>query len=69
MNAAEERIREAESVRDPLRAALAAVGLKLPSLRLDQVSCARENPYPLIELGRCDVTTARTLAEALGAGR
>ncbi|MDI3388157.1 hypothetical protein QIS99_18395 [Streptomyces sp. B-S-A8] len=69
MSAAEDRIREAESARDALRAALAAVGVKLPSLCLDQVSCAREHPYPLIELGRCDVTTARRLAAALGAGR
>lgn len=69
MSTAEERIREAESVRDALRAALATVGVKLPSFHLDQVSCARENPYPLIELGRCDVATARTLAEALEAGR
>ncbi|MDI3408398.1 hypothetical protein [Streptomyces cavernicola] len=69
MSTAEERIREAESVRDALRAALAAVGVKLPSFCLDQVSCAREHPAPLIELGRCDVATARALAEALGSGR
>ncbi|NBE52850.1 hypothetical protein [Streptomyces boluensis] len=64
-HAAAARIREAESVRDALRAALTAAGVKLPTFRIDQASCAREKPYPLIELGRCDVATARALAEAL----
>ena len=67
--AAAARIREAEAVRDALRTALAAVGVKLPTFRIDQASCAREKPYPLIELGRCNVATARALAEALGAAR
>lgn len=65
MSTAEERIREAECVRDVLGVAFAGVGVKLPSFGIDQVSCAREDPYPLIELGRCDVATARMLAEAL----
>ncbi|BDD72066.1 hypothetical protein [Streptomyces violaceoruber] len=48
-----------------LRAALAEAGIVLPSLGLDPVSLAREEPCPLIELGRCSVETAQRLAAVL----
>ncbi|MET7294290.1 hypothetical protein ABZS79_19540 [Streptomyces griseoloalbus] len=56
---------EAEEVVKELRAALAEAGISLPSLGLDPVSLAREAPCPLIELGRCDVETARRIAAAV----
>ncbi|MGW0731318.1 hypothetical protein [Streptomyces sp. NPDC002851] len=64
-----ERLREADEVLAALAKALGAAGVRLPSLGIDQASCAREVPRPLIELGRCDVATARTLAAALEAPR
>ncbi|WP_031070283.1 hypothetical protein [Streptomyces sp. NRRL S-118] len=48
-----------------LRAALERVGIKLPSLRLDLVTCAAQPPRPLAELGRCTVETARRPAAVL----
>ncbi|MQY14193.1 hypothetical protein SRB5_43550 [Streptomyces sp. RB5] len=63
--AAYEKVRDAESVRDELDRALRAAGVALPSLGLDGVSCAGLVPYPLIDLGRCNVTTARALTAAL----
>ncbi|MFI6102854.1 hypothetical protein [Streptomyces sp. NPDC051310] len=48
-----------------LRAALERVGIKLPSLGLDPVTCVAEPPRPLVELGRCTVETARRLAAVL----
>ncbi|MFF3392367.1 hypothetical protein ACFYW1_15755 [Streptomyces sp. NPDC002669] len=45
--------------------ALGAAGVKLPSLSLDAVSCAGTAPRVLIDLGRCNVATARALAAAL----
>ncbi|MFF3910147.1 hypothetical protein ACFYZJ_30180 [Streptomyces sp. NPDC001848] len=50
-----------------LRAALAGVGITLPSLRLDPASLARETPCPLVELGGCSVDVAVRLAAALRA--
>jgi hypothetical protein len=58
-------IGDAERACDELRDALGAAGVKLPSLSLDAVSCAGSAPGVLIELGRCNVTTARALAAAL----
>jgi hypothetical protein len=71
---ATDRVRDAERARDELRHALDAAGVKLPSLSLDAVSCAGSAPLALIDLGRCNVATARALAAALrpapeGAGR
>ncbi|MFJ2739275.1 hypothetical protein ACIO3O_06360 [Streptomyces sp. NPDC087440] len=61
-------IRAAEETIRTLREALIAAGLNLPSLGLDSASCARDVPAPLVDLGRCDVETARRLAEVIGAG-
>lgn len=60
-----ETIRDAESTRDELRDALGAVGVVLPSLGLDAASLARDVPRPLVELGRCNLSTARQLTAAL----
>ncbi|MDI3422139.1 hypothetical protein [Streptomyces luteolus] len=62
---AEEKIRAAELARDELRDALAKAGVKLPSLGLDIASCVGPAPLALIELGRCNIATARALAAAL----
>jgi hypothetical protein len=59
------RVEEAEETVEELRSALLLAGIALPSLGLDPVSLAREEPCPLIELGRCSVETARRLAEVL----
>ncbi|MEU1891852.1 hypothetical protein [Streptomyces pristinaespiralis] len=60
-----ERLRTAEEAVARLGDALAAVSVKLPSLGVDVVSLASEVPYPLIELGRCNVDTALRLAAVL----
>ncbi|GAA2943306.1 MULTISPECIES: hypothetical protein [Streptomyces] len=62
---AAERIREAETTREDLWRALTAVGVALPSLRLDPASLAAQEPTPLVELGRCNLETARRLTAAL----
>ncbi|MGW2177071.1 hypothetical protein ACWCXX_03045 [Streptomyces sp. NPDC001732] len=62
-------IGDAERARDELRDALRATGVKLPSLSLDAVSCAGSAPGVLIDLGRCNVATARALTAALQADR
>jgi hypothetical protein len=62
---AAERIKEAEGVRDELWAALHAAGISLPSLRVEPAAYADEWPRPLVELGRCNLQTARRLAAAL----
>lgn len=49
---------EAEAARDELKAALGRAGITLPSLYVDPIA-------PLIELGRCNVATARQLAAAV----
>ncbi|MEV3990610.1 hypothetical protein AB0J57_17040 [Streptomyces sp. NPDC049837] len=60
----------AEQVVAQLRDELRRVGVILPSLRVDPVSAASEVPYPLVELGRCNVDTAMRLVDVLrGAGR
>ncbi|WP_415949729.1 hypothetical protein [Streptomyces sp. KLOTTS4A1] len=60
--AAEEAVRE-------LAAQLRAAGVTLPSLRLDGPSLAAVYPRPLIDLGRCDVDTARRLTAVLKGAR
>ncbi|MEU9062569.1 hypothetical protein AB0D13_27835 [Streptomyces sp. NPDC048430] len=50
-----------------LRAGLAGVGVKLPSLRIDPASCARDEPAPLVDLGRCSLETAMRLSVQLEA--
>lgn len=65
--AASGRIDTAENAANDLRDALAAHGITLPSLRVDPVTCARDEPNPLIELGCCNVETVRHLTAALRA--
>jgi hypothetical protein len=62
---AAERIREAEEVRDALGAALFQAGVVLPSLRLDPCAYAEQKPRPMVDLGRCNLQTARDLTAAL----
>ncbi|MFF2926072.1 hypothetical protein ACFVTP_27345 [Streptomyces celluloflavus] len=62
---ATEKARDAERARDELRNALKAAGVKLPSLGLDVASCSGPAPLALIDLGRCNVATARALAAVL----
>ncbi|MEU9290812.1 hypothetical protein AB0D57_40820 [Streptomyces sp. NPDC048275] len=52
---------------DELRAALAAHGITLPSLRVDLPSFAGTYPPPagLVALGNCNTATARRLAAVL----
>ncbi|MFF2813576.1 hypothetical protein ACFVT2_41720 [Streptomyces sp. NPDC058000] len=57
---------EVESVITELRDALARAGIILPSLGLDLVSYAHRTMPPLVELGRCNMDTARRLAKVLG---
>ncbi len=61
------RVRAAEDAVARLRAGLAGVGVKLPSLRVDPVSCAADEPTPLVDLGRCSVETAMRLSVQLEA--
>jgi hypothetical protein len=61
---------EAALVLNQLRAALQAHGITLPSLDLDPVMLAAiangaPDRRPLIELGRVNVETARSLTQAL----
>lgn len=65
-----QHMREARSACDELAAALASAGITLPSLGLDAVTTAGTGPHrrPLVELGCCNVETARALADALRAG-
>jgi hypothetical protein len=65
---AAERIKEAEDVRDELWAALHGAGIVLPSLRIDPAAYAEEKPRPLVELGRCNLRTARALTVVLRKG-
>lgn len=60
-----DRVALAGEACDELRAALKAAGVVLPSLGLDPVSCTGAAPLGLIELGRCNIDTARALAAAL----
>lgn len=49
-----------------LRDALTGAGVVLPSLGIDLVACTRPiAPHPLVELGSCNLATARALAAAL----
>ncbi|GHJ34535.1 hypothetical protein [Streptomyces sp. TS71-3] len=60
-----EGIQAVEDVVNRLRGALAALGVVLPSLRVDPLTAASEEPYPLVELGRCNVDTAQRLVAVL----
>lgn len=65
--AAEGRVRAAEDAVAQLREGFAGVGITLPSLRVDPVSCARSEPEPLVDLGRCTLDAALRLGEVLAA--
>jgi hypothetical protein len=62
---------EAAQALKELKAALSALGIKLPSLDIDPLSARSAElgsglfPRPLIELGRCNIDVARALAQAL----
>jgi hypothetical protein len=58
-------LEEAALALGEMREALARAGITLPSLRLDTASYADVNPRPLVELGRCNVETARKITHAL----
>ncbi|MCM2391809.1 hypothetical protein [Streptomyces albipurpureus] len=60
-----ERLRAAEEVIEQLRTELREMGVTLPSLRVDPVSLASDDPYPLVDLGRCNLDTAMRLAVVL----
>lgn len=49
-----------------LKDAFAALGITLPSISMDLASCVSDLPVrPLVELGRCNLETARRLAAVL----
>nr|WP_202426122.1 hypothetical protein [Streptomyces sp. HUCO-GS316] len=48
-----------------MREALVGVGVVLPSLAVDPVTGASEEPFALVDLGRCNVRTAERLASVL----
>ncbi|MEU2929819.1 hypothetical protein ABZ636_32900 [Streptomyces sp. NPDC007251] len=64
-NAGDRPARTAEEAVERLRAALCRVGVVLPSLRVDPLSVSREDPYALVDLGRCNLGVASRLAAAL----
>ncbi|MEU8689708.1 hypothetical protein [Streptomyces sp. NPDC048665] len=51
-----------------LREALAGAGVSLPGLRLDPASFDDGDGIPLFDLGRCNMTNAARLVEALRRG-
>ncbi|MFG2290558.1 hypothetical protein ACGFOU_31320 [Streptomyces sp. NPDC048595] len=59
------RMDEAEAACGELAGLLRRVGVVLPSLRVDPLSYTRERPYPLVELGRCNLETVRRLIQVL----
>ncbi|MYR36708.1 hypothetical protein GTX14_07325 [Streptomyces sp. SID4944] len=62
---AADRVRTAEDAVVRLKEGLAGLGVTLPSLRVDPVSCAGNEPTPLVDLGRCNIDTALRLCEVL----
>ncbi|MFF4502941.1 hypothetical protein [Streptomyces sp. NPDC001401] len=58
-------MRSTEEVVETLREALTGVGVALPSLCVDPVTGASEEPFALVDLGRCNVRTAERLASVL----
>ncbi|MFD5160593.1 hypothetical protein ACFWMJ_21380 [Streptomyces hawaiiensis] len=47
------------------RDALAGVGVVLSSLRVDPVTAASDEPFALVDLGRCNVRMAEQLTDVL----
>ncbi|QHA05430.1 hypothetical protein GQF42_20895 [Streptomyces broussonetiae] len=60
-------LRTTEDIVESLRDALAGVGVLLPSLRVDPVTGASDEPFALVDLGRCNVRTAERLTDVLKA--
>ncbi|WP_405472166.1 hypothetical protein [Streptomyces canus] len=58
-------MRSTQEVLESLRAALVGVGVVLPSLAVDPLTGAGDEPFPLVDLGRCNVRTAERLASVL----
>ena len=58
-------MRSTEEVVETLREALTGVGVALPSLCVDPVTGASDEPFALVDLGRCNVRTAERLASVL----
>ena len=58
-------MRSTEEVVVSLREALVGVGVVLPSLCVDPVTGASDEPFALVDLGRCNVRTAERLASVL----
>ncbi len=58
-------MRSTEEVVVSLRLALGSVGVVLPSLGVDPVTGAGDEPFALVRLGRCNVRTAERLAAVL----
>lgn len=65
LEAAMDGVEQAEAVREELAGALKKAGITLPSLGLDAPTFTGYRPVPLIDLGRCNLETARKLAAAL----
>ncbi|MGW1412317.1 hypothetical protein [Streptomyces sp. NPDC002403] len=62
----ESRVRAAEDAVARLKDGFSGVGITLPSLRIDPVSCAGSDPVsPLVDLGRCNLDTALRLSVVL----
>lgn len=57
--------RSTDEVVVSLREALRGVGVVLPSLCVDPVTAASDEPFALVDLGRCNVRTAEHLADVL----
>ena len=58
-------MRSTEEVVETLREALVGVGVVLPSLTVDPVTGASDEPFALVDLGRCNTRTAERLASVL----
>jgi hypothetical protein len=58
-------LRPTEEVVETLRLALRNVGVVLPSLCVDPVTGASDEPFALVELGRCNVRVAERLASVV----
>ncbi|MER5787925.1 hypothetical protein [Streptomyces sp. NPDC001980] len=58
-------MRPTEEVVETLRLALRGVGVVLPSLCVDPVTGASDEPFALVELGRCNVRVAERLASVV----
>ncbi|MFD4990014.1 hypothetical protein [Streptomyces sp. NPDC058374] len=64
-----DRVGAAEEAVHRLRAELTKAGITLPSLGLEPVSSAGNDPAPLVDLGRCNVETADRLSAVLERAR